>query len=676
MSDSISEVARNDSEVRNDGALANVFTGMGVPGKDKKLANAVRINSLLTESELEELYKNGLIRRYVDAIPEAILRHHPTISLGSTDDDTPEGDDLVPRFEAFLRATHFDHALREVVQLQRLYGGAGLVLLLDDGLPPSEPVNLKTLRGVRGYVPLSRHELFPEEITFTDYSKPEHYRISTNQRIDPQQTTPLTHELIHHTRVARFDGLYLPWNIRARNTGWGMSCVEVIWDAFQNYETALGGLNSLLSEGDLLVQKIPGLMQRIASGGEADIRKRLEVNNLARSVYGVMVVDKEEEVSNISRALGNLAQATEPFVKYLQAVTGWPASILMGDSPGGLGKEGRFEERTWASLVESWQEVYCRLPIAEIFTYILASKEGPSRGKLPESWEVSFPSVFTKTDEERADLFQKMAMSDNTYVQLGVLDPIEIRQSRFGGTDFEIETQLNETITERLAIKSDMEFEQQMMGIQAQAQAAQGGGMPPEAGGVPGEEGTEGEEVPGGGEEQPEAQTLDDPQDEAMMRQLEEEAAGEAQTLDDPQDEARMRQLEEEAAGMEPDEQRRRRRDVFDSYEAQGLRIRVTHSVGDIKAGYLIGPDGQRLDTSENAPFMIFGPHRTKAYKLYRARFVNDANLIDGPYVTGFASIKAAKHGVAQFYPRQNVAGLSAVPAGELESLRAGWETY
>ena len=113
-------------------------------------------------------------------------------------------------------------------------------------------------------------------------------------------------------------------------------------------------------------------MQRIAAGGEADIKKRLELNNMSRSVYGTVVLDTEESLENLSRNLTNISSATDPFVKQLQAVTGWPASILMGDSPGGLGKEGRFEERVWASLVEAWQ--------------------------------VDFPSVYTVTDEERADL--------------------------------------------------------------------------------------------------------------------------------------------------------------------------------------------------------------------------------------------------------------------------------
>ena len=622
-------------QFRNDGALVNILTGMGVPGKDKKLGNTVRYNPLLSEPELEELYKNGLVRRYVDAIPEAILRHQPTIKLGGND-ITPQQADLVANFESFLRATQFGHALREVIQLQRIYGGAGLVLLLDDGLPPEEPVDPNRLRGVRGYVPLSRHELIPEDVSFTDYSKPEHYRITTTQRITADQTEAYVNVMIHASRVARFDGLYLPWNLRARNTGWGMSCIEVIWEAFQNYEGALGGLNSLLSEGDLLVHQIPGLMQRIAAGGEADIRKRLEINNLARSVYGAMVLDKEEELTNLSRSLNNIADATEPFIRHLQAVTGWPASILMGDSPGGLGKEGRFEERVWASLVEGWQDVYCRNPITEVFQYILLAKEGPTRGKPPESWEVHFPSVFTQTDEEKAALRVQASQADNTYVQLGVLSPLEVRQSRFGGTDFSLETQLDDTVTEQLVAQTQMQFEQQVAGFEAQMQAAQMGGMPPEAGAVPPEGGevpSEGGEVPSEGEEVPE---------------------GEGTPLDETDNQKPF---------------------AFDRMDAYGLTIRVTHQIGDMHAGYLITPDGHRVD-SKSQTLMIFGPHRTKSYNLYKSRFVSDAALVEGPYVTGFASMRSAKKAVSAFYPRQTVAGLSPVPAAELDSLRAAWETY
>jgi phage-related protein (TIGR01555 family) len=586
---------------RNDGALVNALTGLGVASKDKTTATKVAFHTLLTEAELESLYTSGIPRRYVDAISDEIVRHRTTVSLGG---EAPEN--TVPEFEQFLQRTQFHQAFSEVVKLQRLYGGAGLVLLIDDGSQPEEPVDVKRIRALRGYIPLSRHELIPEDVSITDYSRPSHYRITTSQRLTPDQTSGYVNIRIHHTRIARFDGLYLPWNLRSRNTGWGQSVLQLIWEAFKRYETAMSGLESMTSDSDVFVHKIPGLFNRIAAGNEADLRKRLEANNLSRSVYGGMVVDVEEDINFINRALSNIATATDPFIKDLQAATGWPASILMGDSPGGLGKEGRYEERVWASLVEQWQESYCRTPLTELFTYIFASREGPTRGRIPESWSVSFPSVFTRTDKEQVELMQLKAASDIQYLQYGVLNALEVRSSRFGGTEYAIDTTLNEVVTEQLEASAEAQFQSQMAGYNAQQQAAQ----PPVA--------QEAESaVPSG------------------------EGAVDFQ---------------------------------FDS--AEGLRITVTHRHGDVVAGPLVGPDGQRIDTSASAPILIIGPHRTRTRKLYKARFSLDGEVTDGPYTTGFNSLRNAKVAVQQFFPGQNVAGLSAVPDSEADVFRAYNEGY
>jgi hypothetical protein len=95
-----------------------------------------------------------------------------------------------------------------------------------------------------------------------------------------------------------------------------------------------------------------------------------------------------------------------------------------------------------------------------------------------------------------------------------------------------------------------------------------------------------------------------------------------------------------------------------------------------VVAGPLVGPDGQRIDSSAAAPVLILGPHRTRARKLYRARFALDSTITDGPYTTGFNSLRAAKAAVQHFFPGQNVAGLSAVPDAEADAFRAYNEGY
>lgn len=616
-------VETNADTFRNDGALVNVLSGMGLTTKDKTVATSVGAKAILSEGELEALYAHGIPRRYVDAISDEILRHQTTIKLGG--DEQENANDLISSFEEYLKATQFHHAFAEVVKLQRLYGGAGLVLLVDDGLAPEEPVDLARIRAVRGYVPLSRWELIPEDFSITDYTKPSHYRITTAQRLTPDQQGQYVNVRIHSSRVARFDGLYLPWNVRVRNTGWGLPVLQLVWEAYKRYESALSGLESMTTDSDLFVHKIPGLFNRIASGNESDLRKRLEANNLSRSVYGGMVVDTEEELSFLNRALSNIASATDPFIKDLQAATGWPASILMGDSPGGLGKEGRFEERVWATLVEQWQELYCRTAVTEVFTCILASREGPTRGRPPQKWSVEFPSVFTETDSEKAELRAKMASVDSQYVNMGVLNPIEIREARFGGTEYSIETTLDEEFSEQMRVKAESDFQMQMMNMEAQAQAMQN---PPSAQG-----------------QDPNAPEGDAPADTGG-----------------------------EGAPVMPDQQFAF--DSLDFYQAHGYRIQVSATKDGVRIGALVAPDGQRIDSSSNAPMFLIGPQRAHGRKLHRARFDYQGELVEGPYTIGFRTPQAAKRAVASFYPRQNVAGLSPVSEGEAEALRVGWEQY
>ena len=57
-------------------------------------------------------------------------------------------------YDMFLKNSGFHQALSEVIKLQRLYGGAGLVLLIDDGLPETEPVDVARIRGIRGDLPV------------------------------------------------------------------------------------------------------------------------------------------------------------------------------------------------------------------------------------------------------------------------------------------------------------------------------------------------------------------------------------------------------------------------------------------------------------------------------------------------------------------------------------------
>ena len=618
---------RNDGQIRNDGALINALTGLGT-ARSKIENTRIGYAQLLSQVELETLYQFGLPRRIVDAIANECTRELVTIKLGA--ELEVDENDILPPFDENLKQSYFHHALSEVTKYQRLYGGAGLLLLCDDGLPPDQPVDETNLRAVVDYIPLSRYELIPEDFTITDYSKPEFYRITTSQKLTELQTSSYTNVRVHSSRVARFDGMWLPWHLRSRNQGWGQSVITSIWYAMKKYWTAQDGLVEIAQDADLFVHRIPGLFQRIAAGNESDLKKRLEANALSRSVYGGLAIDTEEEVNYLNRSLSGIKDALDPFLQEIAMALGWPMSILTGDSPGGMGKEGRFEERQWAHLIEDWQQNYLLKPVTQVFDLILKSKEGPTRGVPPENWSVHFPSIFVETDKEKADLRLTMAQVDAQYIQLGVLNPIEVRQSRWGETEYSLETSLNEQVSNQLEASANAQFETQMLGYAAQTEAYTN---PP-----PAEEGGDQEE-----QSEPQSATT---------------AGGNAAT-------------------QTTQPQNARKTDSFEVYEPQNLRLRVNYDAGEgIKIGHPVGPDGQRLDGATTAPLMVFGPNRSRTYKVYRARFDVEGESVEGPYVAAFASLRAARLATQRLYPRHNKVSLSPISDGELETLQINWGQY
>lgn len=603
------DIRADGEDARSDGALVNALTGMGVYGKDKTQHTRINFSPMLSHPELEALYTIGLPRRYVDAIADAVLKHRATITLGG--DKSEKEVDQIKNFEAYLKDLKVYRKYAEAIRLQRLYGGSTLIILADDGIEDfSQPLNENNIRSIRGLCALSRHEIFPLDLSVMDWESPELYRITTNKKLDPSQTAPVTNLEIHASRVIRFDGLYLPWNQRQKNNGWGQAPLQVVFNAWRTYESAIRGLENTITDGSVFWHKIPGMMNMVKAGNSAVLMKRMEINNLARSVYGGMLLDKDEEIGFSERTLANMTAATTPFAEYMQATTGWPASILMGTSPGGLGKEGRFEERIWASLVEDWQTVYCQEPLSDLFRILMLAKDGPMGGKEPDSWEISFPSVFTETELEQIEVRKGQAEVDQIYAGLTVINPLEIRTNRFGATEYSSETVLDENVSAQMEMQADATFESNMNQLQSQSLAAQGLG--------------------------PDGAPIPDPN---APPPGEDPAAA-------------------PSGGSEPAAAKPKAAKKTDSNEI------IVKQIGDMTMV-------RRDDAPEGdlTALTLSGPHNARRLTMYKSRIQTNTDakpvILAGPQVTGFASMRAARRGLAAFLPPQTVFTLSVSPEAD-----------
>lgn len=432
--------------VRADG-LQNVFTGMGT-SRDKTTRTTIKPVSFMGHEDLEGLYAHWLMRRVVDLVADESTREGFEILFGGEGVNA----ETLSGVEQAIEDLEILSSFNEAAKTSRLYGGSALLLYIDDGRPADMPVDKNNIRAVEGMDCLDRHQIAPiiSEESLYDYSKATYYQIISGDLIQQPNL-----RAIHKDRILRFDGIWLPYRTRQKNYGWGMSILQSVYDSFKHYYSGTSSMATLLTEFDIFVHKVRGLASMLAAGKEGQVRDRLQLNDMSKSIYRGYAIDAEkEELAFVSRQFGGVSEILEKLRIDVIAAAGIPHTLLFGQSPSGLGATGRSEERDFAKTCHHYQETHFRKPLTKLMEYIMLSKTGPTGGKVPDNWRVSFKPLFEMNERELADVRARVAAVDARYIQVGVLTPQEVADSRFGKSEYSIETTIDLSIKREIPQKA------------------------------------------------------------------------------------------------------------------------------------------------------------------------------------------------------------------------------
>jgi len=443
MSEDLVNLGHNGNEnLRIDG-LVNALTGMGT-GRDKSQYTTATPIVFLTQEELENLYSQWIPKRVIDIVAEQSTRKGFKVLFGGEGAAAEE----VTGIEQVIEDLYILESLNLVSKNARLFGGAVILLYIDDGRSADQPVDYKNIRSIEGLEVLDRWQIAPviNEDALYDYSKATHYQIISGDLIRQPQLVK-----IHKDRILRFDGEWLPYRIRQRNYGWGMSTLQTVYDSFRFYSTGISSAATLLTEFDIFVHKLRGLASMLAAGKEKDVRDRLVLNDMSKSIYRGYAIDAEkEELEFISRNFGGIGEILEKLRIDIIGASQIPHTILFGESPGGLGSTGRSEERDFAKHLGDYQASHYKRPLQHLMKIIMLSKDGPTSGRLPESWRIKFNDLFELNEREKADVRARVAAVDGRYIQLGVLHPQEVADARYGGSEWSMELTLDPSLPREL----------------------------------------------------------------------------------------------------------------------------------------------------------------------------------------------------------------------------------
>jgi hypothetical protein len=410
----------------------NVLTGLGLASRDKRMSSAP-VPKLLQRQELEDLFRaDDVARKVVARVPKEMFREGYDVKV----EDKPEAGQAILQY---LRRLNADEAFRKAITLARLHGGAGVILGIEDGQEPSEPVNTKAIRSIEWLAVLDRWQLIAHEIqqdlSKPDYGLPMRYQISANS---DQNST-----YVHASRVIRFDGIELPENSFVANNYWGDSVLSAMYNPLSNFNTAHDSAANVMADFAQAVFKLKNLSDLIASGDDDLLMKRLQLLDATRSVVRALVIQDDEEFTRQTTNLTGLPEILKAISERLVAASDMPHTILLGEGSQG-NTSGRSEQEDFYNLISHEQQTYLKPKQMKLIEYITLAKDG-----VPVDMDkvtIKYWPLWSLDEQEAASTYKTQAEADAIYISNGVLDPDEVAKARFGGEDSEI--QLNTNIRE------------------------------------------------------------------------------------------------------------------------------------------------------------------------------------------------------------------------------------
>lgn len=397
------------NQQRNDGPYENVFLNMGTKGDRGVFTRAIQ-PKLLDQQQLANMYEgDGLARKVIDLPAEEMVRAGYDIE-GIEDDG---------EVRAELEGIQCLEKLCDALRWSSLYGGALVVMLVNDGGELDEPLNLKNVKELEQLRVYDRWQVS----RFQRYDDPMDKRFGGTAiyEVSPTVGTPYK---VHETRCLVFDGQPVPELTRERNDGWGASVLQQCMNQLQRFESGQYWMNALLERAQQAIHGIPKLTDLLRSpGGEDLVKKRVGLVDMTRSVNNTVVIDAEESYDLKSTPLSGVADINDRFGLSLSAVTNIPETLLFGRQQAGLSNSGKENLENWYAHVKQLQETKLLPQLDKLVTVQLYAM-----GKFQDDYLIKFCPLSVPSKKDTAETDYKRAQTFEILHNIQALDASEIRK--------------------------------------------------------------------------------------------------------------------------------------------------------------------------------------------------------------------------------------------------------
>ena len=436
-----------NNDYRADG-YSNMLNKVGTK-QDNSTAYQYSAEPFVTDMELSRLYEgNGLFSKIINRPAEEAVKHGLDIDFGD--------EDISEYIEEELDELSWESKFATAEKWARLYGGAIIVMLVDDGRGLEEPLdweNVKSLKELRVY---DRSIVQPDY--FGLYGVKNYNNIDFNPSIgEPEYYQVFSiygYFVVHKSRCLVFKNGELPeQTTSALYRFWGMPEYIKIRRSLRECITSHEDGVKLLERCVQAIYKMKNLSQLLSTDeGEDKVLQRLQVIDMARGILNSIAIDNDgEDYDYKQQSLSGVKEIIDSTCNMLSAVTDIPQTILFGRSPAGENSTGESDQENYYNMVENIQKQNMKRNARTIIDLKLI--EGLRNGKIKEKpkYKVKFAALWSMSEKEKAEIEKLKADTEyvkaqtaGVYMDNGVVDASEVRKNLAKEGEFQIEELITE----------------------------------------------------------------------------------------------------------------------------------------------------------------------------------------------------------------------------------------
>lgn len=412
------------------GGWMNDLTGLGTD-RDKRAYTTFELPHL-TDEQLEVLYRgDGIHARCVDLLPDECWREGFEVRV-------PKDAGLAAAINSKLSELNAEAHLADADVLSRKYRGA-LVLMgtTDRKGRPSVALRDGDVESVDHLNTFSSREAWAYDY-YGELDR-EKYGDVSRYYLAPLFGGYVSRgwEMVHHTRVLRFNGQKVERHTRQALLGWDDPLLLRLHHVIRDWAAGYAGTANLLQDAAQGVFKLPELTKLLLSNRPDVVAQKMAIIDQRRSSMRSLFLGEGESFERQATPFTGIPDALHALDFMLTAVVGHPLTVFLGQSPATLNSGGSASSdvEIFRGSARARQRKLLTPIVSTLVRTIFLSRKGPSKGKEPERWSIYWRPLSQPSPTDTATVKKLHAETDEIRIRSNVITPT-IARTRFQGDEY------------------------------------------------------------------------------------------------------------------------------------------------------------------------------------------------------------------------------------------------